>query len=270
MKFPKKVITLTDLWVFSSEKSSDFYLSSWQKGESPVPMLIVRLVLAGISSGIFAWSLYSGASWYWLVFLTNWGILFVFLMTISGLSVSIMSARKKLSDASSGDLPWYVSSYWLIYNVITTVAIMITGLYWILLYNPDASEEDVNFWLDLSTHGFNSCIVFIELMVSRTPLRFVHIYQPLTVGLWYLVFSVIYYFAGGTDEIGNPYIYSVLNWQEPDQCMTLAAVSLGGVFAVFTSLWLLTIFRDKVSVALIRTTSLDLPFTPPDRLSDVV
>ncbi|VVD02275.1 unnamed protein product [Leptidea sinapis] len=141
MKFPKKVITLTDLWVFSSEKSSDFYLSSWQKGESPVPMLIVRLVLAGISSGIFAWSLYSGASWYWLVFLTNWGILFVFLMTISGLSVSIMSARKKLSDAS---------------------------------------EEDVNFWLDLSTHGFNSCIVFIELMVSRTPLRFVHIYQPLT------------------------------------------------------------------------------------------
>jgi hypothetical protein len=53
-------------------------------------------------------------------------------------------------------------------------------------------------WLDIATHGVNSCIVLAELVASRTPLRFLHFYQPLGFALWYIAFTAIYYAAGGT------------------------------------------------------------------------
>lgn len=58
---------------------------------------------------------------------------------------------------------------------------------------------DRAFWLDVSTHGFASCLAMAELLMSRTPVRFLHVYQPLGMGLWYAAFSGIYYAAGGTD-----------------------------------------------------------------------
>lgn len=61
-------------------------------------------------------------------------------------------------------------------------------------------QSPAQFWLDVATHGFNSCVAFIEVVVSRTPHRLLHIYQPLGIGVWYAAFSAIYYAAGGTDR----------------------------------------------------------------------
>lgn len=61
------------------------------------------------------------------------------------------------------------------------------------------------FWLDLATHGFNSCVAVVELFCARTPMRFLHLYQPLGVGLWYAAFTAIYYAAGGTDAYVSLY-----------------------------------------------------------------
>ncbi|XP_045495309.1 protein rolling stone-like [Colias croceus] len=271
VKCSRKSVKVSDLWVLSNEKLSDFYLSSWQRGESPVPMLVIRLLLAAGATAILTWSLYCGASPYWLIFLTNWGVLMVFIMTFSGLNVSLFAICKKLPDVADGDLPWYISLYWLMYNIAVTISFMITGLYWVLLYDPEQDDESGHgFWLDLTTHGFNSCIVFCEFILSRTPLRFVHIYQPMAIGLWFAIFSGIYYAAGGTDSLGNPFIYEILDWREPTRSLTLIAASVAALIILFTLLWGLTLCRDKISVAVIRTTSLDLPFTPPDRLSETV
>lgn len=55
------------------------------------------------------------------------------------------------------------------------------------------------FWLDVSTHGITSCVVLAELLLARTPVRLLHLYLPLSMGLWYAAFSAIFYMAGGTD-----------------------------------------------------------------------
>jgi hypothetical protein len=44
---------------------------------------------------------------------------------------------------------------------------------------------------------------------------FFHLIYTLGIGLLYLIFTVIYYFAGGTDALGNDFIYSILNWNNP-------------------------------------------------------
>ncbi|XP_063358008.1 protein rolling stone-like [Cydia amplana] len=263
VKYFRKNICLSDFWVSSHERLSDFYASSWQRGDSPVPLLMIRMMVAIVALAILAWSVYEAPVPHWLIYLTNWGLVLVSAMAVSGLLVSFSAVRKALPD--EGVPPWYVSMYWLFYNISGSVAIVITLLYWILLFDSSIAEvKDRLFWLETVTHGFNTILVLTELFTSRTPLRFAHIYQPLGVGVWYALFSVIYYVAGGTDGLGNPYIYEILDWSRPGPTTVLVVGAAVGIIIVYSALWGLTMARDKLTGALIRTTSHTLPFTPPD------
>ncbi|KAG6450462.1 protein rolling stone-like [Manduca sexta] len=257
-------VSLSDLWISSHEKLSDFQASSWQRGDSPVPLLVVRMLLATLALGILIWSVVTSPTPYWLVFLTNWGLVLVAMMTVNGLLVSCIAVGKTTFDDK--ELPWYVSMYWLIFNTTVTIAIMITALYWILLYNPDPEtpHEPPSFWLDVSTHAFNSCIALADLLVSRTPVRLPHIYQPLGLGLWYVAFSVIYYVAGGLVN-GEPFIYEILDWRQSKRAGTIVGLAMVGLLALYVILWAIALCRDKISTSYIRTRGHDLPTAPPDR-----
>lgn len=87
------------------------------------------------------------------------------------------------------------------------------------------------------THACNSAIMFLDVLIVAHPIRLYHVYQPLTVGLLFLVFSVVFFAAGGTDSQGNRYIYFVLDWSKPDGA---AVTSVGTVLlavAVHTALF---------------------------------
>lgn len=45
------------------------------------------------------------------------------------------------------------------------------------------------------------------------PMYFLHVIYTLAIGLIYSIFTLIYYFAGGTNAAGDPYIYDILNWE---------------------------------------------------------
>lgn len=67
--------------------------------------------------------------------------------------------------------------------------------------------------------------------------------------------------------MGNPYVYTVLDWRQADQAGIIVAVAAGSLIVLYTILWAVSLCRDKLSTKLIRTTSLSLPLTPPDRHS---
>lgn len=64
---------------------------------------------------------------------------------------------------------------------------------------------------------------------------------------------------------GNPYIYEVLDWRQGRRAGIIVAGSVAGVLIIYALLWGVAVCRDKVSTALVRTTSHDLPLTPPDQ-----
>ncbi|CAB3256380.1 unnamed protein product [Arctia plantaginis] len=261
-----RTVSLSALGVSTHDRLSDFYTSSWQRGESALPLLLVRLLLTSSALAILTWSLVEGASPYWLIYLTNWGLLLVSATMISGLALSFAFRFKKQIETTN--LPWFVKSYWIFFNVTAAISIMITALYWILLYDP-AAQEKLGLralWLDISTHGLASCIIVVELFSSRTPIRLAHIYQPLFLGIWYAAFSGIYYAAGGTDRNGNVFIYAVLNWQEPRSTAIVVAGSVVAVVVLYVILWGFAVFRDKLSLTYVRTHN--LPITPPDAKAD--
>lgn len=101
VKFNRKSISLSALWVSTNEKVSDFYASSWQRGDSPVPLLVLRLLLAGVALAILTWSLVDGANAYWLIYLTNWGLMLVVGTMLCGLVVSFTALFNKYNGKLS-------------------------------------------------------------------------------------------------------------------------------------------------------------------------
>lgn len=51
--------------------------------------------------------------------------------------------------------------------------------------------------LDIAVHAVNTLLMLLLLLSSSHPTRFLHMAHPFAFALTYVVFSVIYYFAGG-------------------------------------------------------------------------
>jgi hypothetical protein len=69
---------------------------------------------------------------------------------------------------------------WVFSNLVTTIALLITVIYWAALYSP---EEGVDYF-NLFVHGLNSVIVVVDIFVSARPWRMHHVYIPIIYGLW--------------------------------------------------------------------------------------
>ena len=68
--------------------------------------------------------------------------------------------------------------------------------------------------------------MIIDLLIASYPMHIFHLFYGIAFGAIYLVFSIIYFFAGGTDYWGNRYIYHVLNWENPGSAASVAAGTL--------------------------------------------
>ncbi|CAG9136773.1 unnamed protein product [Plutella xylostella] len=234
-------------------KPSDFYLSCWQSTRSSVPLLLIRVLLFLTSLGIALYSsiLYMKFGWFkfWFIYLTHWGLTLNTLAT--GFAVAVSARCHFYGPITSGTLPWYVRVYWLLFNIATPLAFLITIFYWTLLYNAGV-EEELNHALDVCVHGVNSVVMFLLLLSSAQPARLLHAHQPLLLAVVYVVFGAVFYAAGGTDPFGNPYIYIVVDWANPGP--TTALVAITGVLLIILYAVVVGVagVRDLVAAKLMR------------------
>ncbi|KAJ0182366.1 hypothetical protein K1T71_001735 [Dendrolimus kikuchii] len=193
-----------------------------------VSPLVWRVPILLWSASTFVWSItfFWGSAEKFFLYMTHWGLLFIIVESMFGIIVTMR--RNEYLDATFG-LPWYVKTYWVLYNISIPVAFLITIFYWGILrkfintlkYAPDPI-------LDIMLHAVNSAVMFIELICSAHPSRLMHIMQPLWFAGVYMLFTVIYFFAGGVDPWGNPFIYPVVDWAKPEQ--TLVVITLTALF----------------------------------------
>jgi phosphotransferase system glucose/maltose/N-acetylglucosamine-specific IIC component len=64
--------------------------------------------------------------------------------------------------------------------------------------------------------------MMIELLVASHPMYIFHFIYAIASGMVYLIFSIIYYAAGGVDAVGNNFIYHVLKWEKPGSASSVA------------------------------------------------
>ena len=60
----------------------------------------------------------------------------------------------------------------------------------------------------------NGIFILIDIWITAMPIRALQFYIPTGYGLLYILFTIAYAYAGGTNTEGNPYVYSVSSCQE--------------------------------------------------------
>lgn len=78
---------------------------------------------------------------------------------------------------------------------------------------------------DTLTHGGNAMVNLIDLFIHAHPAYYGHVIYVFLGGVFYLLFSVIYTLAGGTDRDYKNFIYSVIDWRNNTQGAVIFALS---------------------------------------------
>ena len=99
-------------------------------------------------------------------------------------------------------------------------------------------------FLDVVTHAFNTVFVLIELILGHVPIRLLHALYTIAYLTLYVIFSVIYWEANGTNARGKPYIYKVLDYENKNAGVITALVLLLAVIVPpLTQLFMFGIYK---------------------------
>ena len=215
---------------------------------------------------------------HWLIFVTNWTNLFLtFAMLVAALVTLIYffchSKDGPHEDSSvlysQDNIHWGVKIFWLIYITAATMMIVVFFGFWITVYEPcsdsdsdssgfesaqnssvvnDSNEVETDCGADavsIHAHGITAALVVIDIILCLIPFNALHFFYPCIFGSVYVIFSAIYFAADGTNEQGQPFIYSVLDYGESPGTASLAALVLALVPAlVYVLPFLLALARD--------------------------
>ena len=91
---------------------------------------------------------------------------------------------------------------WALQNLSSSSALLISLIYWTALH-PYVVKYHLmtSAWasfLNVFLHGLNSVSFLIDIFVSARPVRIHHFYFAVFFGIYYMVFSIVYWQAGGT------------------------------------------------------------------------
>ena len=98
--------------------------------------------------------------------------------------------------------------FWLFYIISANAGLLVTAGYWTVLFEEDEPVDANN----ITKHALNSVFMVIDTFLSSIPVRLFHSVYPLLYIIIYLAFTVVYWQLGGTNIQGQPYIYSLLNY----------------------------------------------------------
>ena len=124
-----------------------------------------------------------------------------------------MSFTSKTFEASRAlPMAWYHEALWVIFNIASVAAIMVTLSFWLLLFSARNGVRAVT----VIFHGVNSIVIVGDTMLSSIPVRLFHVIYPMLYCIAYVGFTVVYWAAGGpnyiypqTDYTGRPILAAV-------------------------------------------------------------
>lgn len=178
----------------------------------------------------------------WPIYLTNWDLML-------GLSQAFLGGflvlrRWKLQKVSDFDPSTLIVGsidkvYWFLYVVTTSTAFGVTITYWCSIFDPRIHHLDP---LNVMLHICNSILMIIDFCITSIPFRLRNFWWSLIIVILYVIFTIIYYLAGGLDKYGYHYIYKILDWKKPVQA---SLVCIGEAIFI-TILHSLIYFLEKI------------------------
>ncbi|XP_059475266.1 protein rolling stone-like [Neocloeon triangulifer] len=168
----------------------------------------------------------------WPIYLTNWNTLILAMNT----SLAAMLVLKD-QRADNMQVSCIEKFYWVLKNLSIGLSPLVSLMYWTLEYKPEVHPLDFS---NVRDHILNTVIVLVDLLVCAHPIRLLHIYQPMLLGLVYPAFTAIYhYMFHGVNRNGKKYIYETMDWGNPTKVLIVAAAAILFEGFVFFAMWFL-------------------------------
>ena len=199
----------------------------------------VKLVLFGATVGNFVWGFIdSEYPNFHMAYLSHWGLFYASLyMTFSVI----------LSLGCGKNGSFLVQSAWILFSIAMVHEIMITTLYWLLLYDPD---NDTLKYKDIVTHGGAAGMIFIDgLILNRTPIRLRHWYWTLFLSLLFVGWSLLQSYVVGRNPYDNgddrtdDAIYAPLGWKDdPGYAAMISSLTVFVASPIFhVTIWMISL-----------------------------
>ena len=104
--------------------------------------------------------------------------------------------------------PWFVKVMWAIHVVAVAASLPVTVVYWASVFNPENGATAAS----IHVHGINLLLVLVDIFVSRIPILLFHFFYPMAYAAVYVIFLAVYWAANGTNELEEPYVYSITDF----------------------------------------------------------
>jgi len=239
LRWPK-----SESFLFKDTKIQEQFRQRWSKGnETAAWYLVYKVAICAFYLANIAYTWYkhdkdhggTPNAWKYLIWLTNWdACLLAAALLLDTILVILLAAQRNISD--------YLLLYsWFFSTAIYSLALMVTVLFWSLLYDYKEAPSYSN----LFVHLLQSVVVLIDQLVSRRQWRPLTAWASIPVPMVWLIFSLIYWSVGGTNNEGDNFIYPVLKWGEaPGQAVGVTFLALVALPLIHCALALLTKLRD--------------------------
>lgn len=199
MKIVRIVISNLNI-SFEHESPKDFMISQWQSKDKSVCYIIYRWIVAlffifSVTTSII-YALIRNQLQVYLIYLTNWNLIFTLLSSCMSAWQSTMYYKDKyiIKEKMTRNL----KVFWFMSTTTTMYSVLVSLIYWIVLYKPNGRDSiDLN---NIVIHATNSSVLLIDLCIVKHPGRFGLFIYPLCCGFAYLFFSWFYPFLGGINK----------------------------------------------------------------------
>lgn len=115
------------------------------------------------------------------------------------------------SDATR-PLPWYFKLTWFLQSIASSAVLFVAMGYWFFEYNPELEKLHV---FTLHVHAVGTVLALVDFTVVAHPFRVLHFVYPVLYFTVYIVFTVIYYYAGGINPYGGKEMYEgLIDWED--------------------------------------------------------
>ncbi|XP_014773737.1 protein rolling stone [Octopus bimaculoides] len=200
-----------------------------------------------------------------LAYATIWGYLSLSLTVLTDLVIVIcfQYIARFNNRVNSHSLHWSMKILWFLSNISYSNGVLITCGYWILLYSRSNGRY---MYLNVMEHALNSIYILLNIFITAKPFRIYHVWQDIIAFLIYIIFSLIYFFSGGTTTKNTRVIYFFTDWNHPSVAIPFILLLLFvGLPLVHTILF----FLYKLRLYIIhRMNTQDENNDPKSKLSD--
>lgn len=199
----------------------DFILQQWQTSSYVDPCYLIYRYLFFITLSVIA---YCTIRWNTdvsfeiklmsLAYFTIWSYLLCIVYGFLGVFIVTKAYIKQHrgSPYVVPDFPCLVPTYWVLQNVVTELSFGVSIAFWTLVHGSETAVPVGRFTWAL--HIWNSSLLLMDFFIVSVPVRILHVYFSMIIGVVYSIFSYLYYVAGGKRSDGKHYVYKQLNWKD--------------------------------------------------------